>query len=144
MNIKPINVVGINPRRTERFDFEADVVWDFFAQGGGKKKGHLLDISRSGCLLVTREYITPRRWIRFIVLEPYSNLCVSCVGRVVREHNDPSLQENLYSYGIEFTYPNYFSLGDTSLILALSKRNLIVRSCLSRNSKSSFFPGFLA
>ena len=66
------------------------------------------------------------------------------VGKKIMEMLNPSGEITLYQHGIEFTFPNYVSFGSTDLILALSKRNLRVRSCLSLNSRSSLRPEFLA
>ena len=121
----------------------------FFAQQTGGKSGYIANISSAGCLLKTNESIENRRWIRMIIKDESTHLCFSAVGRVVRQGISVENAQNgndltLYHYGIEFTYPNYFSLAGTDLILALSKRNLRVRSCLSLNSRSSLRPGFLA
>ncbi len=136
-------------RKNERYDFHVNVAWDFFAQRTGGKAGRIINVSKTGCLLQTNEYIENRRWIRFIIQDHSSNLQIACVGRVVRckiltKTDCEEFDTAIYDYGIEFTFPNYFSLGDTDLIFALSKRNLMVRSCLNLNSKSSFRPGFLA
>ena len=136
-------------RKEERFEFQARVTWDFFAQTSGKKGGTLVNISRSGCLLKADEFIENRRWVRLFIEDSSSNLYITCVGRVVRtqlllEGAELGLGDPVTYYGIEFTFPNYLSLGATDLILALSRRNLMVRSCLNRNSRSPFRPGFLA
>lgn len=137
-------------RRTQpRFDYFAKVFWDFFAEGNATKRGYLDNLSATGCLLKTNEVIDTHHTIRMIIHDATSNLYVCALGKVVRKRNvmeviDGGLDISLYQYGVEFTLPNYFSLGGTDLILALSKRNLTVRSCLSLNSKSPFRPGFLA
>lgn len=136
-------------RKSERFDYFVKVYWDFFAQRMGKKSGYLGNISISGCLLKTNEIIDHRRWVKLIITEDTHRIYFTAIGRVVRKKNaiemmDQGSEFTLYHYGIEFTHPNYFSLATTDLILALSKRNLSVRSCLNLNSKSAFRPGFLA
>ncbi len=136
-------------RRDERFEFFGKVFWNFFAQGADKRSGYLGNISNSGCLLKTTEAIENRRWIRLIIEDKSNHLYFVAVGRVVRRQNfleilNAGTDFTLYQHGIEFTYPNYFSCAATDLILALSRRNLMVRSCLSLNSKSSLRPEFLA
>lgn len=138
-------------RKNERYGFFGKVIWDFFAQKGGKKSGYLANISQSGCLLKTSEPIDTRRWIRLIIRDESSNLYFTSIGRVVRRENAAEIMEDehgaecvLYRYGIEFTHPNYFSVAQTDLMSALSSKNFKVRSCRSLNSKSPFFAGFLA
>lgn len=144
-------------RKDPRYPFYGTAVWDYFALGTGRKRGDITEISRSGCLLSTTEPIEYRRWIRLIIQDPTSNLSVTAIGRVARRHSalipidihtkNPMLEGQnrpVYQHGIEFTHPNYFSEGATDLILALSRRNLTVRSCLNLNSKSPIRPGFLA
>lgn len=136
-------------RKSERFDYFAKVKWDFFAQSAGKKTGYIGNISNTGCLLKTSEVIESRRWLRLMIQDDSTNVYFTAVGRVVRKKNVMEIIDNgndftLYHYGIEFTYPNYLSFADTSLILALSNRNLSVRSCLNLNSRSPLRPGFLA
>lgn len=148
---------SVRQRKDERVDYFAQVVWELFANSNGRKKGVITNISRGGFLLKTTELIESRRWIRFVIQDFNNNLCFCGTGRVVRRreaihlptsdsHPFSSFGEGnpIFEHGIEFTFPNYFSLAETNLILALSKRNLRVRSCLSLNSKSSLRPGFLA
>ena len=65
----------------------------------------------------------------------------TAVGRVIRcEHaievvGDGDL--SLYRYGVEFVQPCFANTQDLDLILALSNKNWMVRSCLSLNTKSS-------
>lgn len=139
----------IERRKNERFEYHTKVRWDFFAQEAGKKDGFLTNISQTGCLLLTDELIENRRWLRLSMEENTAQVHILCIGRIVRfqsysEYTSQGTEIALFSYGIEFTHPNYWSLAATDLILALSRRNLIVRSCLNLNSKSSFRPGFLA
>lgn len=138
----------INRRKSVRYDYLSSVLWDYFAETTGSKRGFLTNLSTSGCLLCTYEPIELRRWIRFIIQDPSSNLLVSAVGRVARRdlHIFSSTRRELQSYrhGIQFTYPNYFSLAATDLILALSRRNFTVRSCLNLNSRSAICPEFFA
>jgi len=139
----------VTERRHPRYDLFGKVYWDFFASGSGRKKGYLANLSQSGCLLKTSDPIDMRRWIRLLYEDPSSNLCVTLIGRVLRRNNQlETIQEGLdftlYQHGVEFTFPNHFSLAATDLILDLSRRNLRVSSCLNLNSKSSLRPGFLA
>lgn len=136
-------------RKHQRFEFFSRVYWDFFTEGSSKKSGYIGDLSCSGCLLKTNEPAENQRWLRLLIKDEATNLQVIAVGKIVRQRQMMEILEGgidiaLYQYGIEFTYPNYFSLGGTDLILALSKINLSVRSCLSLNSKSPIRPGFLA
>ncbi|MFZ9595498.1 MAG: PilZ domain-containing protein [Bdellovibrionia bacterium] len=139
-------------RKDERFTYRVNVIWSFFAQSKNpKKSGSLEDISRSGCLLKTQERIDSRRWLRIVIQDEATNLLFATIGRVMREHSSlhsrkpswTSMPEP-YFYGIEFTFPNYFTLAQDQEISALSKRNFIVRSCRSLNSKSCARPGFFA
>ena len=69
------------------------------------------------------------------------------VGRITRRENKLEAvgdEMTLYRYGIEFTYPGCLANQDLDLILALSSKNLSVRSCLMRNNKSSLRSEFLA
>lgn len=141
--------IHVTQRRDERYEFFGKVSWDFFAQSCGKKLGYIANLSRSGCLLKTADAIETRRWIRLMIQDESSNLAFSGIGRVVRRQDIMEIvgdgeDYTLYHHGIEFTYPNYFSLADASLILALSNKNFNVRSCRSLNSRSPFLPGFLA
>lgn len=69
----------------------------------------------------------------------------TAIGRVIRcEHAIEVLQEpgaeqdlSLYRYGVEFVQPCFANTQDLDLILALSNKNWMVRSCLSLNAKSS-------
>lgn len=136
-------------RKHQRYDLFGKVSWDFYANGTGKKIGYLGNLSISGCLLKTSEPIENRRWVRLIIEDAHKNMSVVVIGRVVRQKNSMEIVQGggdftLYHYGIEFTSPNYFSLAGTTFILDLSKTNLSVRSCLNRNSRSPFLPGFLA
>ncbi len=130
----------VNQRKNDRFDFHGKAIWDFFAQKEGQKSGLILNVSSSGCLMSTSYEIDLRRWLRVLIREESSQLCLVIVGRVVRRDLAP-LQ---FQYGIEFTFPNYFSDASTEVIFALSKRNLTVNSCRSLNSRSPIRPGFLA
>ena len=136
-------------RRHDRFEINGKAYWDYFAKQTGKKIGIIGNISNSGCLLKAGELIEHRRWLRILIQDESQNIFYSSVGRVVRRQSMPEIVRNhceptYYHYGIEFTYPNYWSLASTDLILDFSRRNLTVRSCLSLNSKSSIRPGFLA
>jgi hypothetical protein len=141
-------------RRHERVEFFGWTVWDFFTAGTGRKDGWITDISRGGCLLKTNEPIEHRRWIRLIIAgesgaDGDRNVRYSLVGRVIRRENvveSVALAEDVstHRYGIEFTFPSPISDQDFALILALSSRNLSVRSCRSLNEKSSLRPGFLS
>lgn len=139
-------------RRNERFEFIGQVFWDYFAQSEGKRTGVLINVSQGGCLLATAEEIEPRRWLRVIAHEPSSQVGAVIIGRVVHASDATTPlpdSEDCFSrshrlYGIEFTFPNYFSLAGTREIAALSRRNLMVRSCLILNSRSPLRPGFLA
>lgn len=79
---------------------------------------------------------------------PQGVLWRTAVGRVIRcEHQleVTGLNEiTLYRYGIEFVQPCFANTQDLDLILAFSKRNWIVRSCLNLNEKSSLRPGLLS
>ena len=129
-------------RKDERFEFNSKVFWTYFAQSSVKMPGYLEDISRSGCSLKTSQIIECRRWIRLIIQDHSSNLFFTAVGRVTRSQQLVGL--GTFKYGIQFTFPNYFSLAGIEVISALSRRNLMVRSCLNRNAKSSLRPEFLA
>ncbi len=139
-------------RKNHRFEFVGQVSWDYFAKSEGGKSGDLLNISRSGCLFKTHHAVESRRWLRLLAQEESSQVGVVIIGRVVRAtrliHSVPGLKSVSDSYGtlygIEFTFPNYFSLASTEEISALSTRNLMARSCLIRNSRSPLRPGFLA
>ena len=54
-------------RNAPRFDYFGKVTWDYFGEKTGSKTGYLGDISNSGCLLKTNEWIDQRRWVRLIV-----------------------------------------------------------------------------
>jgi hypothetical protein len=137
-------------RKHERAEVFLKARWDFFADQTGAKTGYVSNVSRSGCLLKTSERIEHRRWIRMITRDENTGLHVTMVGRVVRKESrieavDGGRDYTLYDYGVEFTYPGYFSLlAETSLTFALSRRKRIARSCLTLNSRSSDLPGFLA
>ncbi len=133
----------VDKRKNERFEFFGQISWDYFAKTERKKTGELLNISQSGCLIKTHHPLEPRRWLRLVAQEESSQVGIVIIGRVVRIAEATHAQPGLI-YGIEFTYPNYFSLASTEVISALSSRNLIVRSCLSLNSRSPLRPGFLA
>ena len=145
---KPIERVSVNKRTAERFEFIGQTSWDFFAEKEGKKSGLTLNISHSGLLLNTQHEIEPRRWLRLVIQEDATQLCLVIIGRVVRLEKKKGAELSTTQpgslYGVEFTFPNYLSLASTDVISALSKRNLMVRSCLNLNSKSPFRPGFLA
>lgn len=125
-------------RQHERFEFFKTILWDFFAKGNGRKKGHILNISHSGCLIKTLEPIESRRWIRILISSQPSHPPVLIIGRVVRTKPVKEGNKILFYYqGIEFTHPHYFSVDSTHLILALSRRNFKTASCLSASSKCS-------
>jgi hypothetical protein len=132
----------MSSRRHERFEVQKAVHWDFFTLGGGARKGYIANISRSGCLLKTSEIIEHRRWLRLMVQN--ENVHYAVVGRVTRCENVIEAfgteDVTLYRYGVEFTYPGLFFSQDADLIFDLSSRNLTVRSCRMRNSKSSRLP----
>lgn len=137
-------------REFERHGFFRKASWDFFSGSTGGKPGYILNISRGGCLLKASEPIEHRRWIRIMIHDHYTNLSFTQVGRVVRREDIIESLESLdlgdgyditlHRYGIEFTRPSALT-SQADLILALSSKNLSVRSCLSLNSKSSFLPG---
>ena len=135
-------------RKFERYSLQSTVSWDFFSEQTGKKRGHVLNISTQGCLLKTSEHIDSRRWLRLFIHPTQSNVSFTLVGKVVRKRTTLELvtdeDVSLYQYGIGFTYPAMLSDQVLDLILALSNKNLSVRSCLNRNAKSSLRPGFLA
>jgi hypothetical protein len=135
-------------RKNERVSFFRKANWDFFSSGTGRKDGYIANISRTGCLLKTSEIIDHRRWLRVVVRDDNANLWLSLVGRTIRcENSIEAMSESevtLFRYGVEFTYPGPIAAQDFDLILALSSKNLTVRSCRNLNSKSSFLPGFLA
>jgi hypothetical protein len=132
-------------RKQERFHFNREAKWDFFSSGTGRKPGFIADISKTGCLLKTSDPIPHRQWIRMLVKDHESNLVFTWVGRVVRAEHAMEAQKvaggsdeiTLYSYGVEFTFPDSIALQDFDLILALSSKNLSVDSCRSLNSMSS-------
>jgi hypothetical protein len=136
-------------RKFDRFETATHANWDFYSAATGAKSGYIDNFSRGGCLLRSSENIEHQRWIRLMLKDEETNLRYTLVGRVVRCENaiealDEESEITLYRYGIEFTYPGPLSSYDFDLILALSSRNLRVLSCLNRNSKSSFLPGFSA
>jgi hypothetical protein len=132
-------------RKHERFDVVRKANWDFFTAGCGAKRGYVANISKGGCLMKTDELIEHRRWIRVIVKEgvigPSSNLLITAVGRVIRcEHTIEVMADReitLYRYGVEFVHASPQASQDFALILALSNKNLSVRSCLNLNIMSS-------
>ena len=137
-------------RKSDRFEFFGQVSWDYFAKSEGGKIGTLLNVSREGCLFRTYHTVEPRRWLRLIAESGSSQVGVIIIGRVVRAakmtHSSPHFDLNSSGtlYGVEFTFPNYFSLASTEEISALARRSLMVRSCRIRNSRSPLRPGFLA
>ena len=136
-------------RKAPRFEYFGKVTWDYFANKTGAKSGYIADISQNGCLFKANEWMNEGRWVRLFVEDATSQICFTLVGRVVRRKSmmeiiDYGADFTLFQYGIEFTYPNYFTLASTEVIFALSRRNFSVRSCLNLNSKSPFCPGFLA
>jgi len=132
----------VQQRKDIRYEYNAKVFWTYFAPGSVKIPGNLNNISHSGCSLQTSQPIECRRWLRIIIQDDLSNLLFIAIGRVIR--SQPLAGPHRFQYGIQFTVPNYFSLARTEVISALSKRNLMVRSCLIRNSKSVLRPEFLA
>ncbi len=139
-------------RKHKRFDFLGHVHWDYFARTSSKKNGYLINISKGGCLLWTDHNVELRRWVRLVIQNETSQVSIIVIGRVTHISDSPQRQPGsdlLYPdsgtfYGIEYTYPNYFSLASTEVISALSSRNLIASSCRNLNSKSPLRPGFLA
>lgn len=137
----------MSSRTFERFDVAQKTSFDFFTQSTGRKKGLVGNVSRGGCLLKTNEQIDNRRWLRLVLQDPETNLAFTGVGRVIRREYKLEVtakELTLYRYGIEFTFPNALSDQDLDLILALSNKNLSVRSCLMRNNISSLRSEFLA
>ncbi len=132
-------------RRHERIAFARSASWDYFSGQKGRKWGYIDDVSRGGFLLRTSEPIEHRRWIRVRVDDGESNLSLAWVGQVIRAEQKIEVARaagdqyeiTIYRYGVRFTHPGQLSVQDFDLILALSKRNLSVLSCLSLNSKSS-------
>lgn len=143
----------IRMRRHERYSFFRKATWDFFTGSTGVKSGYLMNISKNGCLLKASDPIEHRRWIRIVIHDHHSNVSFTQIGRIVRREDIVESFESpdtagehditLYRYGIEFTHPGYLS-DQEDLILALSSKNLMVRSCLNLNDKSSLRPGSLA
>jgi hypothetical protein len=136
-------------RRHDRLEFARSTAWDFLKDGTGTKRGYLSNISQSGCLLKTIDPIAHHRPIRLMIEDTNTNICLALVGRAVRcenkiEPTDEGDDVTLYRYGIEFQYPRMLAPQDLDLIFALSSKNFSVRSCRTRNSKSSILPGFLA
>lgn len=138
-------------RRHERYGFFRKAKWDYFSDSTGVKSGYIMNISRNGCLLKASDPIGQDERIRLVIQDFVSNLLFVHVGRVVRRQDITETMESmqggtgftLFRYGIEFTHPSYLG-SQEDLILALSSKNLIVRSCLSLNSRSSLLPGSLA
>jgi hypothetical protein len=136
-------------RKHERHEVLRKANWDFYSERTGAKSGYITNISKSGCLLSTSENIDHRRWIRVMLKDESTNVIHVLVGKIVRMeqkiHSILSITRgvgiadlSLYRYGIEFTSPSgALSDQDLDLILALSSKNLSVRSCLSLNTKSS-------
>jgi PilZ domain len=126
-------------RRHDRYSWLRKARWDFFTAATGPKHGYVANISKGGCLLKTTELIEHRRWIRILIQD--GDLAHTAVGRIIRcEHAIEAIGDgdiSLYRYGIEFVQPCFASTQDLDLILALSSKNLTVRSCLSLNTKSS-------
>lgn len=135
-------------RKHERVETRIQTLWDYFTEPQGAQQGTIADLSRGGALLRTDDRIEHQRWVRLALKDEQSPVWRTLVARVVRCENRLRLidEENfaLYSYGLELTHPGSLSLQDFDLILALSSRNLSVRSCRILNSKSSFLSGFLA
>jgi hypothetical protein len=147
---------GMKARQHERYAFFRKARWDFFTAGNGLKTGYVLNISKGGCLLKACEPIEHRRWVRIMIQDHHTNVFFAQVGRIVRRQDlmesvtfpegndgDSITDITLYRYGVEFTHPSYLTDQD-DLILALSSKNLSVRSCRSLNSTSSLRPGSLA
>ncbi len=145
-------------RMYPRYEIAQKANWDFFSAPTGKKEGYLGDVSAAGCLLKTSEVIEHRRWVR-LILRPMefsteSGVCYTTVARVVRREDKLEAigdDFTLYRYGLEFTRPGseaseagHLSAHDLDLILALSNKNLTVRSCLMRKERSSVRSEFLA
>lgn len=144
-------------RRHERYGFERKVTWDHYARSASRPKNSrtskaawIENISISGCLLVTYEEIESEALVRLLIRNETANVAFTAVGRITRcepvaEGGDQTSDEPVvYRHGVEFTWPSALSDQDLDLILAFSSRNLIVASCLNRNSKSSRDPGFFA
>jgi hypothetical protein len=138
-------------RQDERYPWNTRVIWNLFARPipqSRTQSGLLQNLSRTGCLFLTTQWIEERRWLRILIEDPNSQpTSYLTIGRVIRRTEFSSIQDSgqdpgstllPYGYGIQFT------LSQNHLILALSKRNLRVRSCVNLNSKSSLLPGFLA
>ena len=140
----PQEADDVSQRKHERVGFFRRANWDFFTGSTGRKTGFITNVSKGGCLLKTSDPIDHRRWIRILIEDHASGLYYTMIGRVIRRENAiesiSSMNDTeitLYRYGIEFTYPNFVSNQDQDLILALSSKNLTVRSCLNLNMKSS-------
>ena len=121
--------------------------FDFFTMGNGRKHGLITDISQGGCLLRSSEPLEPKRFLRMIVQDDERKMGFTLVGRITRRESKLEAvgdEMTLYRYGIEFTYPGCLANQDLDMILALSSKNLSVRSCLMRNNKSSLRSEFLA
>lgn len=140
--------MNTSQRRHERIRTFCRAKWDFFSGNTGSKTGFVTDVSHGGCLLKVSEPIDHRRWVRILINDERSNVHFSLVGRVVRCENTleavTDSELTLFRYGIQFTHPAFYGENGQDLILALSRRNLRVLSCLSLNTKSSLRPGFLA
>ena len=130
-------------RRHDRHSWVRKARWDFFTAANGYKSGYVTNISKGGCLLKTTDLIEHRRWIRIVILDESQSgsLWHTAVGRVIRcEHAIEVVGEDdlsLYRYGVEFVQPCFANTQDLDLILALSNKNWMVRSCRSLNTKSS-------
>lgn len=147
----------------KNFETFGPAIWDFFAESTGRKTGLIGNIHSDGCLLKTSEAIEARRWIRLMIQCQDTNLWFTAIGRALcsyslsEEGREESQSENnlklipnfwipartqLWIYGIEFTFPNYLTVGGTVLTFALSNKKPMVRSWRSLNSRSANRPGF--
>jgi hypothetical protein len=83
--------------------------WDFFSGSNGTKTGYITDLREKSCTLKTSEPIEFRRWIRMMIRDARTNVCLTAVGRVVRCENSfeasVGSEVTLYRYRVEFTYP---------------------------------------
>ena len=98
----------VTRRRHARYPFLRAIDWDFFTEGTGAKPGFVENVSQGGCMLRSSDPIDNRRWLRFIVSDPQSNVSFTAVGRVVRKEDRMEAWDDenvtLYRYGIEFIH----------------------------------------
>ena len=114
--------------------------WDLFAERTQTRLGWVSQLSPKGCVLRANDPIDPQRWLRMVIDFDEVDLSVVAVGWIKDAKKnlgaEASPEVSLYRYEIEFNY-------DLDLILALSRRNLMVFSCRARNTKSSNARGVL-